>query len=192
MTDLKNTVPSIFYQEERVGIFMDGPNLYATLKQARLKLDYTKLLAHVSNQARLVRAFFYTAIVNDETGYSGVKKLSDYLSYNGWIVTEKLSITKTDSNGEEYQHIPGLSIDIAVDMFRNIKNFDHVLLFTGNGEMIGLVKILQEAGVRVTLCGTIDKNCIVSDTLRKQADRFLDIKSETFGGSFKPDFEEEK
>ena len=55
-----------FYQTERVALFIDGVNLYATAKSLEFDIDYRRLLMLFSQRAQLVRAFYYTALAEDQ------------------------------------------------------------------------------------------------------------------------------
>ena len=50
---------------ERIAVFIDGVNLYATAKALVFDIDYKRLLRHFEQQGRLVRAYYYTAIIED-------------------------------------------------------------------------------------------------------------------------------
>ncbi len=63
---------------ERIAVFIDGANLYATAKSLGFDIDYKRLLRHFEQQGRLVRAYYYTAIIEDEE-YSSIRPLVDWL-----------------------------------------------------------------------------------------------------------------
>ena len=49
------------YETERVGLFIDGANLYSTVKSLGFDIDFKRLLALFAKRARLVRAMYFTA-----------------------------------------------------------------------------------------------------------------------------------
>ena len=63
----------------RVGLFIDGPNLYATAKALGFDIDYRQLLTDFQKRGTLVRASYYTAIIEDQE-YSSIRPLIDWLN----------------------------------------------------------------------------------------------------------------
>ena len=66
----------IFYQQERLALFIDGSNLYAAAKGVGFDIDYKRLQDHFSKQGQLIRAFYYTALIDDQE-YSPIRPLVD-------------------------------------------------------------------------------------------------------------------
>ena len=63
-----------FYPNERVALFIDGANLYATAKALSFDIDYKRLLALFQKRGRLIRALYYTALI-EEHDYSPIRPL---------------------------------------------------------------------------------------------------------------------
>ena len=61
----------------RIAIFVDGANLNATAKALGFDIDYKRLLAEFSRRGALVRAYYYTAIIEDQE-YSSIRPLIDW------------------------------------------------------------------------------------------------------------------
>jgi uncharacterized LabA/DUF88 family protein len=72
----------IFYPEERIAIFIDGANLYSAARGLAFDIDYKRLLDLFRSKGRLIRAFYYTALIEDQE-YSPIRPLVDWLDYNG-------------------------------------------------------------------------------------------------------------
>ena len=51
--------------QERIAIFIDGSNRYSAARALGFDIDYKSLLDLFSAQGRPVRAFYYTALVED-------------------------------------------------------------------------------------------------------------------------------
>ena len=51
---------------ERVALFIDGANLHATTRGLHAELDFRKLLDLFAAKGRLLRALYYTAVVEGE------------------------------------------------------------------------------------------------------------------------------
>ena len=167
-----NNIP--FYAEEKTAIFMDGSNLYSAARSLEFDIDYKLLLEWMASNGRLVRAFYYTALVEDQE-YCPLRPLVDWLDYNGYSMVTKPTKEFTDSQGRK--KIKGnMDIELAIDMMEISDSVDHILLFSGDGDFRRLIEAVQRKGVRVTVVSTIKSNpSMVSDELRRQADYFLDL-----------------
>ncbi len=168
------TIAIPFYEEEKIAFFIDGSNLYAAARALGFDIDYRLLLDWVASQSRLVRAFYYTALIDDQE-YSPVKPLVDWLDYNGYNMVTKPVKEFTDSQGRK--KIKGnMDIELAIDMLEISPNVDHIMLFSGDGNFKRLIEAVQRKGVRVTVVSTIKTNPpMISDELRRQADHFLEL-----------------
>jgi uncharacterized LabA/DUF88 family protein len=163
-----------FYQGERVALFIDGANLYATSKALGFDVDYKRLLALFRQKAQLVRALYYTALSEDQE-YSSIRPLIDWLDYNGFTMVTKPTKEFTDAQGR--RKIKGnMDIELAVDAMRLADTLDHIVLFSGDGDFRGLVAALQQKGKRVSVVSTLQTQpAMVADELRRQADQFIDL-----------------
>ncbi len=177
---MKNNAPkasfSHFYAEEKLAVFIDGANLYAAAKSLEFDIDYKRLLTFISGQSRLVRAFYYTALMEDQE-YSPIRPLIDWLDYNGYSMVTKPAKEFTDSMGR--RKVKGnMDIELAIDMMEIADHVDHIVLFSGDGDFRRLVESVQRKGVRVTVVSTIRTSPpMVADELRRQADHFIDLMS---------------
>jgi uncharacterized LabA/DUF88 family protein len=163
-----------FHPEERVALFIDGSNLYATSRSLGFDIDYKKLLGFFRGRSRLLRAIYYTALV-DDAEYSPIRPLIDWLDYNGYTVVTKPAKEFTDSLGR--RKVKGnMDIELAVDVMRLCDTLDHVVLFSGDGDFRFLVEAVQGRGRRVSVVSTLaTRPPMVADDLRRQADQFIDI-----------------
>jgi uncharacterized LabA/DUF88 family protein len=163
-----------FYSGEKLALFIDGSNLYAAAKALNFDIDYRLLLQVFSTQSRLVRAFYYTALAEDQE-YSPLRPLVDWLDYNGYTMVTKPTREFTDSQGRK--KIKGnIDVELAIDMMEIAESVDHIILFSGDSDFRRLVAAVQRKGIRVTVISTIKTNpSMVSDELRRQADYFFDL-----------------
>jgi uncharacterized LabA/DUF88 family protein len=163
-----------FYPNERLAIFIDGANLYATAKALGFDIDYKRLLALFRTKGQLVRALYYTAL-NEDQEYSSIRPLVDWLDYNGFTMVTKPTKSFTDSMG--HRKVKGnMDIELTVDAMRLAEHLDHVVLFTGDGDFRALVGAMQMRGRRVSVVSTLQtKPPMVADALRRQADQFIDL-----------------
>jgi uncharacterized protein (TIGR00288 family) len=133
--------------QERIALFIDGANLYATAKSLGFDIDYKRLLKEFQSRGKLIRAFYYTALVEDQE-YSSIRPL-----------------------------VKGnMDIELAVDAMEMAEHLDHIVLFSGDGDFRSLVEAVQRKGVRVSVVSTnATQPAMVADELRRQADEFIDI-----------------
>ncbi len=163
-----------FYPTERVALFIDGANLYATAKALGFDIDYKRLLALFRGKGKLLRALYYTALA-EEQEYSSIRPLIDWLDYNGYSMVTKPTKEFTDASGR--RKIKGnMDIELAVDAMELSDHLDHIILFSGDGDFRTLVEALQHRGKRVSVVSTLNTQPpMVADELRRQADQFIDL-----------------
>jgi len=153
---------------------IDGANLYAASKALDFDIDYKSLLRWFADQSRLVRAFYYTALVEDQD-YSPIRPLVDWLDYNGFTMVTKPAREYTDNQGRKKVK-SGIDVELAIDMMDMADKVDHIVLFSGDGDLRRLVETVQAKGVRVSVVGSIETNPVmISDDLRRQADHFIEL-----------------
>jgi uncharacterized LabA/DUF88 family protein len=165
----------VFYPQERIGLFIDGSNLYAAARALNFDIDYKRLLELFAAKGHLIRAFYYTALIEDQE-YSPIRPLIDWLDYNGYAMVTKPTKEFTDASGR--RKIKGnMDIELAIDVMEMAEHLDHVVLFSGDGDFRRLVEAVQRRGVRVTVVSTIrSQPPMVADELRRQADNFVELQ----------------
>jgi len=172
----------LFYPDERLGIFIDGSNLSATAKALNFDIDYSRLRSYFAEKSRLLRANYYTALIEDAE-YSPLRPLVDWLDYNGYTMITKPTKEFTDDRGEK--KIKGnMDMELAIDMMGMADHVDHMVLFSGDGDFRRLVEAVQRRGVRVSVVSSTKTHpSMIADELRRQADRFIEIADmgEEFG-----------
>ncbi|WP_366145011.1 NYN domain-containing protein [Ponticaulis sp.] len=163
-----------FYQNERVALFIDGANLYSAAKTVGVEIDYRKLLEEFRKRGRLIRAYYYTALVENDD-YSPIRPLVDWLQYNGFNVITKSAREFTDRDGR--RRVKGdMDVEITVDMMNLANHLDHIVLFSGDGDLTRVVQAVKNKGVRVSVVSTVKTQpAMISDDLRRAADTFIDL-----------------
>ncbi len=78
----------MFYKDERLALFIDGSNLYAAAKALGFDIDYKLLRQEFMRRGKLLRAFYYTALLENDD-YSPIRPLVDWLHYNGFTMVTK-------------------------------------------------------------------------------------------------------
>ncbi len=163
-----------FYPNERIALFIDGSNLYAAARGLDFDIDYKRLLSFFANQGQMVRAFYFTALLEDQE-YSPIRPLVDWLDYNGYTMVTKPAKEFTDPAGRK--KIKGnMDIELAVDLMEIADSIDHAVIFSGDGDFRRLVEAVQRKGLRVTVVSTMhSKPPMIADELRRQADVFIEL-----------------
>ena len=164
----------MFDSREKIALFIDGANLYATSRSLGFDIDYRKLLVFFQKKGYLLRANYYTAIIEDQE-YSSIRPLIDWLDYNGYKVVTKPAKEFTDASGR--RKIKGnMDIELAIDALELTEFVDHYVIFSGDGDFRSLVEALQRRGRKVTVVSTMSSQPpMIADDLRRQADHFVDL-----------------
>ena len=164
----------MFYKDERLALFIDGSNLYAAAKALGFDIDYKLLRQEFERRSKLLRAFYYTALLENDD-YSPIRPLVDWLNYNGFTMVTKPAREYTDSQGR--RKVKGnMEVELTVDAMQLAPRVDHVVLFSGDGAFRALVESLQRQGVRVSVVSTIrSQPPMIADELRRQADNFIEL-----------------
>src|SRR5947207_7903987 len=155
-------------------LFIDGANLYATAKALGFDIDYRRLLKEFQSRGTLLRAFYYTAIIEDQE-FTSIRPLIDWLDYNGYTVVTKATKEFIDASGR--RKVKGnMNIELAVNAMELADHIDQMVLFSGDGDFRPLLEAVQRRGVHVTVVSTLTSQPpMVADDLRRQADAFVDL-----------------
>jgi uncharacterized LabA/DUF88 family protein len=148
--------------------------LHSTAKALGFDIDYKRLLKEFQSDGTLVRAFYYTAVIEAQE-FSSVRPLLDWLDYNGFTVVTKPTKEFIDANG--HRKVKGsMDIELTIDAMALADRVDQIVLFSGDGDFCSLVEAVQRRGVRVTVVSTISSRPpMIADELRRQADVFTDL-----------------
>src|SRR6266487_3419693 len=109
---------------DKIALFIDGANLYATARALGFDVDYRRLLKEFQSRGSLVRAFYYTTIIEDQE-YTSIRPLIDWLDYNGYTVVTKPTKEFIDASGR--RKVKGsMNIELAVDAMELAGHIDHM------------------------------------------------------------------
>src|SRR2546430_15689965 len=137
----------------RTALFIDGANLYATARALGFDIDYRRLLREFQDRGALLRAFYYTAMIEDQE-YTSIRPLVDWLDYNGYTVVTKPTKEFVDASGR--RRVKGsMNIELAVNAMELTGHIDQMFLFSGDGDFRPLLESVQRRGVHVTVISTI-------------------------------------
>ena len=162
------------YPQERIALFIDGSNLYAAARALGFDIDYRRLLEAFTDKGKLLRAFYYTALIEDQE-YSPIRPLVDWLDYNGYSMVTKPTKEFTDDAGR--RKLKGnMDIELAIDVMEMAEHLDHAIIFSGDGDFRRLVDAVQRKGVRVSVVSTVrSQPPMIADELRRQVDNFIEL-----------------
>ncbi|MBD2775977.1 NYN domain-containing protein [Iningainema tapete] len=148
----------------RVAIFIDGANLFHAALQLGIEIDYAKLLCHLTNGSRLLRAFFYTGVDRTNEKQQGFLL---WMRRNGYRVVTKDLVQLPDGSKKA-----NLDVEIAVDMMNLAPYYDTGVLVSGDGDLAYAVNAVTYKGVRVEV---VSVRSMTSDSLIDVADCFIEI-----------------
>ncbi len=164
-----------FYPAERVALFIDGANLYSAARSLGFDIDYRRMLELFRSKSTLIRAYYYTALLEDQE-YSPIRPLIDWLDYNGYTVVTKPAKEFVDATGRR-KFKGNMDIELAVDALELADKLDHLVIFSGDGDFRRLAEAIQRKGKRVSIVSTIrSQPPMIADELRRQADLFVDLE----------------
>lgn len=170
----------MFFPDERIALFIDGANIWHTMQALGWDMDYELLVEYFAKMARVIRPYYFTAVKDDNSPEDSVKKLVRLLSHRGYKVVSKTALAQRNANSASgYSWKGNMDVEIAVTMLQAAKFLDHLVLFSGDGDFCFLIQALQEMGKRVTVVASHEmpegKPKMTADSIRRQADNFIDI-----------------
>ena len=162
-------------ERNKFAFFIDGSNLHSSAKALGVVIDFKKLLKLFNNDGELLRAYYYTAI-SENQDHSSIRSLVDWLAYNGYTLKTKPTKEFIDSDGRK--KLKGdMDIELAIDALEIAPHIDHAIIFSGDGDFRYLVEVIQRKGVRVTVVSTLKSvPAMIADELRRQADDFVELE----------------
>ena len=158
---------------KRIGIFIDGSNMYMSTKALGFRADFTKVLDYYKKQGEVIRAFYFTALPPKDV-QSDLRRMIDFVDYNGWTVIQKETKEYVDPEGAK--KLKGnMDVEIAVHVNETAPFITNLILFSGDGDFRVLLESIQRRnGIH---CTVISARSLVADALRRQANEFIDLAS---------------
>lgn len=158
------------YKKDRLSIFVDGNNMFYAQQKNGWFFDPRRVLDHFTGDPdlSLVNAFWYTGLKDsqDQRGFR------DALISLGYTVRTKLLKEYYDDVSGRYSQKANLDIEIVVDMFNTVDQYDHVILFSGDGDFERAIELLRSKNTRITVVST---EGMIARELRNAADRYIDL-----------------
>jgi uncharacterized LabA/DUF88 family protein len=164
----------MFDPREKIALFIDGANLYSAARALGFDIDYKRLLKLFNQKGYLLRAYYYTALAEDQE-FSTLRPLIDWLDYNGYKVVTKPLKEFYDQSGR--RKLKGnMDIELVIDAMEMAEYVDHVVLFSGDGDFRRLAEAMQRRGRKFSVVSTLQTQPpMIADDLRRQADHFIEL-----------------
>lgn len=164
----------MFYKNQRLGLVIDGQAINTAAKLNNVRIDWKKLQVEFAKRGAVVRMSYVTTVREDGSGHIPNKPLIDFLDLNGFEVT---AIEQRLSSHDGQDRLKGSAtpsfIMKAVEMSDIV---EHMVLFTGDGDLVPLVEFIKRKGVRVSVLSTLEEGGAIAEKLRRAADNFIDLR----------------
>ncbi len=154
----------------RISIFIDGNNMFYAQQKNGWFFDPKRVLSYFIGDptVSLVNAFWYTGLKDpqDQRGFR------DALISLGFTVRTKILKEYYDDNSGRLSQKANLDIEIVVDMFNTVEQFDRVVLFSGDGDFERAIEMLRSKNTHITVVST---EGMIARELRNVTDRYIDL-----------------
>ena len=155
----------------RLSIFVDGNNMFYAQQKNGWFFDPRRVLEYFKNtqpNVTLINAFWYTGLKDpqDQRGFR------DALISLGYTVRTKILKEYYDDASGRYSQKANLDIEIVVDMFNTVDQYDSVVLFSGDGDFERAIELLRSKNTHITVVST---EGMIARELRNATDRYIDL-----------------
>ena len=158
--------------QTRLSIFVDGNNMFYAQQKNGWFFDPKRVLSYFTERPgiQLINAFWYTGLKDsqDQRGFR------DALINLGYTVRTKILKEYYDDNSGRYSQKANLDIEIVVDMFNTVEQYDRVVLFSGDGDFERAIELLRSKSTHITVVST---EGMIARELRNATDRYIDLNS---------------
>ncbi|MBC6478330.1 MAG: NYN domain-containing protein [Hormoscilla sp. GM7CHS1pb] len=156
--------------KNRVSIFVDGNNMFYAQQKNGWFFDPRRVLQYFTSDPTvdLVNAFWYTGIkdTQDQRGFR------DALISLGYTVRTKILKEYYDDSSGRFSQKANLDIEIVIDMFNTVEQYDRVILFSGDGDFERAIELLRSKSTHITVVST---EGMIARELRNATDRYIDL-----------------
>ncbi|MDY7008094.1 MAG: NYN domain-containing protein [Cyanobacteriota bacterium] len=155
--------------KNRLSIFVDGNNMFYAQQKNGWFFDPRRVLEHFNKpEVRLINAFWYTGLKDpqDQRGFR------DALISLGYTVRTKILKEYYDDVSGRYSQKANLDIEIVVDMFNTVDQYDQVVLFSGDGDFERAIELLRSKNTHITVVST---EGMIARELRNVTDQYVDL-----------------
>jgi uncharacterized LabA/DUF88 family protein len=160
----------MFSAANRLSIFVDGNNMFYAQQKNGWFFDPRRVLEYFTKepQLMLINAFWYTGLKDsqDQRGFR------DALISLGYTVRTKILKEYYDDTSGRYSQKANLDIEIVVDMFNTVDQYNRVVLFSGDGDFERAIELLRSKNTHITVIST---EGMIARELRNVTDRYIDL-----------------
>ena len=153
----------------RLSIFVDGNNMFSAQQKNGWFFDPRRVLEYFNKpEVKLINAFWYTGLKDpqDQRGFR------DALISLGYTVRTKILKEYYDDVSGRYSQKANLDIEIVVDMFNTVDQYDEVVLFSGDGDFERAIELLRSKNTHITVVST---EGMIARELRNATDQYVDL-----------------
>jgi uncharacterized LabA/DUF88 family protein len=137
----------------RIAVFIDGSNFfYMQTKDLGQFLDPKKLLEYLTKFGEVTDAYYYTG--EDDLQDAKQRSYLDALPYMGYSLVTKRIKTIFDPQTGTTRRKANLDIEIVLDMFNTIDNYDMAVLVSGDGDFERALQLLKSRGKQFKVLAT--------------------------------------
>lgn len=135
--------------DERVGIFIDGSNLYHALREnlGRTDLNFTEFVKKLVGDRKLFRTYYYNVLQDAARNPEGAREQSEFLTIlrGAPYLEVRLGTTKMSTTGMVEK---GVDVMLATDMlaFGFDGLYDTAILVSGDGDFAHAVQAVKNKG----------------------------------------------
>ena len=155
----------------RLSIFVDGNNMFYAQQKNGWFFDPRRVLEYFNKpEVKLINAFWYTGLKDpqDQRGFR------DALISLGYTVRTKILKEYYDDVSGRYSQKANLDIEIVVDMFNTVDQYDEVVLFSGDGDFERAIELLRSKNTHITVVST---EGMIARELRNATDQYVDLNN---------------
>jgi uncharacterized LabA/DUF88 family protein len=146
---------------KKVSIFIDAANLYHAASVAKLRIDFVQIAKWFKQKSNLVALNFYTAFDPEDDRQLDFFKKLELAGYS--IIKKPLKRNDNLIKGN-------MDIELAVDAIMQAKDYEILILLSGDGDFFYLVDTLEGLGNKTVILGV---GGFTSFELHKKADSYF-------------------
>lgn len=157
-------------QRDRVGIFVDGGNMFYAQRTLGWHLDFGRVLQYFARGRDLFNAFYYTGVPTPVE--PAQRDFLTVLRHLGCTVRMKPMKEPGGPSNTTLNRKANLEIEIVVDMFNTASRYDVAVLMSGDGEFTRAVELLRSNGKEIIGVGA---GGMIAAELENACDRYVKL-----------------
>lgn len=160
----------------RVAAFIDGANMYYTQRdKLRWWIDWKKLRGRLDDAGDVVFCMFYTGVGGpSEMTDDAFIRFLDMLAASGYSIEEKQLKTIYNYDGATVRKA-NLDVELVLDMFNQIDNYDIAFLFSGDGDFERPLRLIRDRGKRFKVVSA--PGAIAAEIRRLAGGDYIDLST---------------